>query len=150
MAEIAKKHSVSPSDVLIAYPRMVIYYPKLTRNLPSTRVSVAKGYIVLAKSVIPARIASNLTGPVNAAAKLDKDDITVLDGLAASGKQKRSVLFLILYMPTCVNLLSRHFFAGLLPHPGVCIHYTPAETRFTDPLPCAFQPSSLDSSTGRY
>lgn len=97
MAEIAKKHSVNPSDVLIAYPRMcywAILYPKLTRNLPSTRVSVVKGYVVLAKSVTPARITSNLTGPVNVAAKLDKDDIAILDGLAASGKQKRSVIFL--------------------------------------------------------
>ncbi|KAF9461730.1 NADP-dependent oxidoreductase domain-containing protein [Collybia nuda] len=70
--DIAKKHSINPADVLIAYP-------------------LVKGYVVLPKSVTPSRIASNLTGPVSAAAKLDKDDIAVLDGLAASGKQKRFV-----------------------------------------------------------
>jgi hypothetical protein len=53
-----------------------------------------KGYVVLAKSATPSRIASNLTGAVSAAGKLDKDDIAVLDGLAASGKQKRSVTLL--------------------------------------------------------
>ena len=44
---------------------------------------------MLPKSVTPSRIASNLKGGIAAAEKLDKDDIGTLDGLAASGKQKR-------------------------------------------------------------
>jgi len=70
--QIAKKHSINPADVLVAY-------------------LLVKGYIVLTKSVTPARIMSNLTGPINAAKKLDESDIKTLDGLAASGKQKRFV-----------------------------------------------------------
>ncbi|KAF5378869.1 hypothetical protein D9615_006924 [Tricholomella constricta] len=70
--EIAKKHSLSASDVLIGY-------------------LVAKGFVALPKSVTPSRIASNLTGPLAAAQKLDVADIADLDGLAASGKQKRFI-----------------------------------------------------------
>ncbi|KAG5638581.1 hypothetical protein H0H81_011801 [Sphagnurus paluster] len=70
--EIAKKHSLDASDVLIGY-------------------LVAKGFVVLPKSVTPSRIASNLTGPLVAVQKLEKEDIAVLDGLAAAGKQKRFI-----------------------------------------------------------
>jgi len=49
----------------------------------------AKGFVVLPKSVTPARIATNFTGAIAAAAKLEAADIEQLDGLAAGGKQKR-------------------------------------------------------------
>ncbi|KAG6844501.1 hypothetical protein H0H87_006387 [Tephrocybe sp. NHM501043] len=71
--KIAQKHSVNATDVLISY-------------------LVAKGFVVLPKSVTPSRIASNLTGSVTALAKLDAGDITELDGLAAAGKQKRFIM----------------------------------------------------------
>jgi len=50
---------------------------------------VAKGFVVLPKSVTPARIAANFTGAIAAAEKLEAADIEQLDGLAADGKQKR-------------------------------------------------------------
>jgi glycerol 2-dehydrogenase (NADP+) len=50
------------------------------------RAIVAKGFIVLPKSVTPERIASNAKY-----AELDADDITKLDGLAADGKQQRLI-----------------------------------------------------------
>jgi len=52
---------------------------------------VVKGTVVLPKSVNPARITSNFTGAVAAANKLrfEDADLQTLDGLAASGKQKR-------------------------------------------------------------
>lgn len=52
---------------------------------------VAKGIVILPKSVTPVRIASNLAGAVTTSKQLDKDDIENLDGIAANGKQKRSV-----------------------------------------------------------
>ncbi|RDB26935.1 D-galacturonate reductase [Hypsizygus marmoreus] len=72
VVEIATKHSLNPSDVLIGY-------------------LVAKGFVVLPKSVTPSRITSNLTGALVAAQKLEKADIAELDGLAASGKQRRFI-----------------------------------------------------------
>lgn len=48
--------------------------------------------MVLPRSVTPSRIASNLTSVINSAQKLDAIDMKMLDGLAASGKQKRYVL----------------------------------------------------------
>lgn len=65
--EIAKKHGTTAPAVLIGY-------------------HVAKGHIVLPKSVTPARIESNLK-----AAALDASDVEKLDSLAASGKQQRFV-----------------------------------------------------------
>lgn len=56
-------------------------------------VIVAKGYVVLPKSVTPSRIAANLKGPVPASKALTKEDIEALDGVAAAGKQKRFVPF---------------------------------------------------------
>ncbi|KJA17611.1 hypothetical protein HYPSUDRAFT_170377 [Hypholoma sublateritium FD-334 SS-4] len=70
--EIAKKHSLQPADVLLGY-------------------LIAKGIVVLPKSVTPARIASNFTGALAGAEKLDTLDIEKLDGLAANGKQKRFI-----------------------------------------------------------
>jgi len=62
---IADKHGVSPATVLISYP-------------------VLKGIIVLPKSVTPSRITSNLQ-----LVKLDDEDLAILDGMAAAGKQQR-------------------------------------------------------------
>ncbi|KAG6907615.1 hypothetical protein DXG01_008192 [Tephrocybe rancida] len=70
--KIAEKYSLNASDVLIGY-------------------LVAKGFVVLPKSVTPSRIASNLTGALAAAQALVKADIAELDGLAAAGKQRRFV-----------------------------------------------------------
>lgn len=50
---------------------------------------VAKDIVILPKSVSPTRIASNIKGAITAAQKLDKSDMEKLDGVAASGKQKR-------------------------------------------------------------
>jgi glycerol 2-dehydrogenase (NADP+) len=72
VAEIAKKHSLSSSDVLLGY-------------------LVAKGCVVLPKSVTASRIASNMTGALIAVQKLNMADIATLDGLAAGGKQKRFI-----------------------------------------------------------
>lgn len=54
-------------------------------------ILVAKGIVVLPKSVTPVRITSNFTGAFAAANKLRFDiaDLQTLDDLAASGKQKR-------------------------------------------------------------
>lgn len=51
-------------------------------------------------------------------------------------------------IPMCEHFISS-FFAGLLHHPGVRIHYIPAETEVCWPSSCVFQPSTLDLSTGR-
>ncbi|KAF8960533.1 NADP-dependent oxidoreductase domain-containing protein [Flammula alnicola] len=73
ITEVATKHSLQPADILLCY-------------------LLAKGIVVLPKSVTPARIARNFTGALAAAEKLDAADIDKLDGRAASGKQKRSVV----------------------------------------------------------
>jgi glycerol 2-dehydrogenase (NADP+) len=48
--------------------------------------AVAKGHVVLPKSVTPARIEANLQ-----VVHLDASDVEKLDALAASGKQQRFV-----------------------------------------------------------
>lgn len=53
-------------------------------------LAVAKDIVTLPKSVTPTRIASNYTGALSAASKLSKEDVEKLDGVATSGKQKRS------------------------------------------------------------
>lgn len=53
--------------------------------------TVKKDIIVLPKSVTPARIHSNLVDTLKVLPKLDSADIERLDGVAASGKQKRCV-----------------------------------------------------------
>lgn len=58
-------------------------------------ILVAKEIVTLPKSVTPARIASNYQGALAAASKLTKEDIEKLDGVAASGKQKRYVMPMI-------------------------------------------------------
>lgn len=69
---LTTKHNLEPADILLGY-------------------LFAKGFVVLPKSVTPARIAANFTGAIAAAAKLEAADIEQLDGLAADGKQKRFV-----------------------------------------------------------
>ncbi|KAF8632343.1 hypothetical protein AX15_001927 [Amanita polypyramis BW_CC] len=70
--EIAEKHSLQPADVLLAY-------------------LLSKDIVILPKSVTNSRITSNITGALKGVSKLEKSDIERLDGLAASGKQKRFV-----------------------------------------------------------
>jgi glycerol 2-dehydrogenase (NADP+) len=52
---------------------------------------VAKGAVILPKSVTPARITSNYKGAIAAVEKMDNADIQKLDGVAIGGKQKRLV-----------------------------------------------------------
>ncbi|KAG6834635.1 hypothetical protein H0H93_008455, partial [Arthromyces matolae] len=72
VVKIAQKYSLNASDVLIGY-------------------LVAKGFSVVPKSVTPSRIASNLTGTLDAVKNLTPADIEELDGLAAAGKQRRFI-----------------------------------------------------------
>ncbi|CAE6431134.1 unnamed protein product [Rhizoctonia solani] len=67
VVEIAQKHKSTPVAVLTGY-------------------HIAKGHVVLPKSVTPERIESNLKYAV-----LDAADVEKLDSLAASGKQQRFV-----------------------------------------------------------
>ena len=48
--------------------------------------------MALPKSVTPSRIDANLTGFIDALGKLDESDVEKLDGVAASGKQKRFIM----------------------------------------------------------
>lgn len=63
--------------------------------------------MVLPKSVTPTRIASNMKGAITAARKLDRSDMEKLDGVAASGKQKRST---IVFIPSAFHLRIVHRF----------------------------------------
>jgi glycerol 2-dehydrogenase (NADP+) len=67
VAEIAQKHNANAAQVLIGW-------------------GIAKGIVVLPKSVTPERIASNAKY-----AKLDQEDVEKLDALAANGKQSRLI-----------------------------------------------------------
>jgi glycerol 2-dehydrogenase (NADP+) len=62
---VAKKYDISPATILISY-------------------HVNKGVVVLPKSVHEKRIVSNQT-----AVELSKEDVALLDGLAAEGKARR-------------------------------------------------------------
>lgn len=53
---------------------------------------VAKHVVVLPKSVNPVRIEANLKGALAAYKQLTADDVAKLDGVAASGKQKRLIM----------------------------------------------------------
>ncbi|KAJ7785118.1 Aldo/keto reductase [Mycena maculata] len=70
--DIANRHQLKPADVLIGY-------------------LIHKNIITVAKSVNPARISANVAGPLQALEKLQPSDIATLDGLAATGKQKRFI-----------------------------------------------------------
>jgi len=48
--------------------------------------------VVIPKSTTPSRIDANLNGFIDALGKLDGSDIEKLDGVAASGKQKRFIM----------------------------------------------------------
>lgn len=65
LKKIAEKHNASTSAVLISW-------------------AVARGTVVLPKSVTPSRISSN-----KEILNLDQEDIAGLDALAAQGKQQR-------------------------------------------------------------
>ena len=65
IAAIAKKYDVSAATILISY-------------------QVNRGCIVLPKSVTPSRIESNLQ-----VVSLSKEDMDILEGMAAAGKQQR-------------------------------------------------------------
>ncbi|KAF7316547.1 Aldo-keto reductase [Mycena indigotica] len=73
VVKLAEQYGVQPTDILLGY-------------------LVANDIITLPKSVTPARIKANATGPIDAWAKLTKEDIEKLDGLAAAGKQKRFIM----------------------------------------------------------
>jgi len=70
--EIARKYGLETADVLLGY-------------------LLAKDVVVLPKSVTPARIEANFTGALAAYNKLTAADVAKLDGVAASGKQKRLI-----------------------------------------------------------
>ena len=65
--------------------------------------------MVIPKSTSPSRIDANLSGFIDALGKLDDSDVEKLDGVAASGKQKRFIMppwgisffFLVPYIPVC-------------------------------------------------
>ncbi|KAF8551590.1 Aldo/keto reductase [Imleria badia] len=71
--EIAQKYGLQIADVLLGY-------------------LLAKDVVVLPKSVTPARIEANFTGALAAYNKLTAHDVVQLDGVAASGKQKRLIM----------------------------------------------------------
>ncbi|KAF8348456.1 NADP-dependent oxidoreductase domain-containing protein [Amanita rubescens] len=73
VVEIAAKHGLKPANVLLGY-------------------LLAKDIVILPKSVNTDRIAANFNGALTGAAKLEKSDIELLDGLAANGKQKRFIM----------------------------------------------------------
>ena len=91
VVQIATKHSMQPADILLGYLRMFIYAVTHLDNNSVHLILVAKEIVVLPKSVTPVRITSNFSGAFAAANKLriDVTDLKTLDGLAASGKQKR-------------------------------------------------------------
>jgi len=72
VVDIAKHHNLQPADVLLGY-------------------LLAKGMVVLPKSVTPSRITANLAGAIKGLKTLTKADVERLDGLAAAGKQKRLI-----------------------------------------------------------
>ncbi|KAH9946892.1 NADP-dependent oxidoreductase domain-containing protein [Amylocystis lapponica] len=70
---LATKYALQPADVLLGW-------------------LIAKDIVTLPKSVTPTRIEANLKGALAASAKLTKEDIAQLDGVAAAGKQKRLIM----------------------------------------------------------
>ncbi|EGO04097.1 hypothetical protein SERLA73DRAFT_175858 [Serpula lacrymans var. lacrymans S7.3] len=69
---IANKYSMKTTDVLLGY-------------------LLAKDIVVLPKSVTPSRVEANFEGVIAAYGKLTAEDVATLDGVAASGKQKRLI-----------------------------------------------------------
>lgn len=100
--QIATTHGLQPADVLLGYlserslfstDHLAAHRSFILITLFVWCILVAKGIVVLPKSVTPARIASNFNGAITAATKLGAPDIEKLDSLAASGKQRRLVFF---------------------------------------------------------
>lgn len=90
---IASAHGLQIPDVLLGYlGKLKSNNLLLGESLMHHGLSVAKEIVTLPKSVTPARIASNYHGALAAASKLTKEDLEKLDGVAASGKQKRYVM----------------------------------------------------------
>ncbi|KAI6000384.1 NADP-dependent oxidoreductase domain-containing protein [Pisolithus orientalis] len=71
--EIAKRHELKTSDVLLGY-------------------LLRKDIVILPKSTNPARIEANLIGALEAYKRLTAEDMAVLDNVAANGKQKRFIM----------------------------------------------------------
>ena len=99
--EIASKHNLKPADVLLAWLCMSNAQLRiLTSETGCLRTIILlfgpltdkKGCVAVPKSVTPSRIDANLTGFVDALGKLDDSDVEKLDGVAASGKQKRFIM----------------------------------------------------------
>lgn len=93
VAEISAKHNLKPVHVLLGYLRTPIHVPFVLHCSLMEPTAVAKGIVVLSKSTNPDRITANFKGALTGAITLEKSDIERLDGLAASGKQKRYALF---------------------------------------------------------
>jgi hypothetical protein len=93
---IAKKHCLQATDVLLGFlcGYFLIYCADgtlLTSSLLGRIYLVTQGVAVVPKSVHAERIQLNYVGAMAAAKVLDPDEIEELQGLAAKGKQKRSV-----------------------------------------------------------
>lgn len=141
---VAAKHSLQPSDILLGYLGKLLASHQFLILYIYIAPEVAKGFVVLPKSVTPARIASNLTGALTASKKLDKADIEQLDGLAAAGKQKRFVIF---FRVRLSKLLTTQFVLQIR-HPSLAYVYF-VHLQITDILISRnIQPSNLDSKTG--
>jgi glycerol 2-dehydrogenase (NADP+) len=92
VTSLASKYSLQPADVLLGYlSQYLLVSETIIVAWPTFAPTVAKGIVVLPKSVTPARIASNFKGALAAVEKLQPADLESLDGLAASGKQKRFI-----------------------------------------------------------
>ena len=102
VVEIASKHNLKSAGVLLAWLRMSHVHFALTQEqdvrgswtglLFFWSLADKKGCVVVPKSVTPSRIDANLTGFIDALGKLDESDVEKLDGVAASGKQKRFIM----------------------------------------------------------
>lgn len=91
VVSIAEQHKLQPVDVLLGYLRKIFRVISIAVSHSLITSTVAKGIVVLPKSVTPARITANLSGAVRAFETLTKVDVERLDALAAAGKQKRFV-----------------------------------------------------------
>lgn len=93
--EIASKHNINPADVLLAWLRTSLVWSLLSKKLMIDLVVAStdkRGCAVLPKSTNPSRIDANLNGFLDALGKLDDSDVEKLNGVAASGKQKRFIM----------------------------------------------------------